>query len=166
MRYQSLQAAFEAITLSHQADIKFYSGLKSGFDTASDIQYPALIFAPPSFDMSLDNDTDQANKSWKIHLEVWEPLSTESTDDQRVEAFDRTCEYLKDIVLRFWIAYGYEDTEVTVNNVTDTLDFVITTQPAFVGFQDEHDNVTGWMVDFEIQEGIKEDLCGLPDIFS
>ena len=166
MRYQTLQKAIEDITLAHQADIKFYSGLKSGFDPVNDVQYPALIFVPPSFDMSLDNETDQANKTWKIHLEVWELMSTESSDEQNEIAFDRTCEYIKDIVLRFWTAYGELDTEVTVNNVTNTLDFVVTSQPAFVGFQDVGDGVTGWVVDFEIQEGLKEDLCHLPDIFS
>ena len=166
MRYQTLQKAIQDITEAHQADIQFYSGLKSGFDPVNDVQYPALIFVPPSFDMSLDNETDQANKTWKIHLEVWELMSTESSDDQNEIAFDRTCEYIKDIVLRFWTAYGELDTEVTVNNVTDTLDFTVTSQPAFVGFQDGGDGVTGWVVDFEITEGLKEDLCHLPDIFT
>ena len=166
MRYQSLQKAIQDITESHVASLQFYSGLKSGFDTANNIEFPAVIFTPPAFDMSLDNDTDQANATWKVHLEVWELLSTESTDAEKEEAFDRTCEYLKDIVLQFWIVYGYESKTVTVGNVTDTLDFVITTQPSFVGFQDTQENITGWMVDFEIQEGLKEGLCHLPSVFS
>ena len=165
MRYQTLQQAIQDITESHDSDIQFYSGLESEFDLGNDIQYPALIFTPPSFDLSLDNDTDQANKTWKIHLEVQELLSTETSTTEKQEALDRTAEYLKDIVLRFWITYGYENKTVTKNNVTETLDFVVSSISSFIPFIDEGDSVTGWMVDVEIQEGLKEDLCHLPDIF-
>ena len=166
MRYQTLQQAIEDITEAHQSDIQFFSGLESDHDTANDINYPALVFTPPAFDLNLDNETDQANKTWKIHLEAQELLSDQSTTEQKQEALDRTAEYLKDIVLEFWITYGYENKTVTKNNITETLDFVISSQPVFLAFIDVNDGVTGWMVDFEITEGLKEDLCHLPDIFS
>jgi hypothetical protein len=166
MRYQTLQQAIQDITESHDSDIQFYSGLESEFDVANDIQYPALIFTPPSFDMSLDLDTDQANKTWKIHLEAQELISSEASTAEKQEALDRTGEYIKDIVLELWITYGYENKTVTKNNVTETLDFVISSQPSFVPFIDLADGVTGWMVDFEITEGLKEDICHLSDVFS
>lgn len=166
MRYQSLQEAIREITESHVSDLQFYSGLKSGFDTANNVNFPAIVFVPPSFDMPIDNEAAQAHKVWKIHLEAWELLSTESTDQEKEEAFDRTCEYLKDVVLQFWTVYGYPSKTVTVGNVTDTLDFTISSVPSFVGFQDEQDNITGWMVDFEITEGLEDDVCHLPSVFS
>lgn len=166
MRYQTLQQAIKEITESHQADITYYTGLEQDFDPANDVNYPALVFTPPAFNLNLDNETDQANKTWKLHFETMELLSTESTTAEKNEALDRTGEYLKDIVLEFWITYGTESKTVTVNNITEALDFVITSQPIFAPFIDLGDNVTGWQVDLEITEQLKEDLCHLPDIFS
>jgi hypothetical protein len=164
MRYQALQQAIKVIVESHEAGISYFTGLEEDWDTDSSENYPAVIFIPTPFVLDLDNDTDQANRTWKIHIEVHEQFHDQTVDAKNA-ALDRTSEYLKDIILEFVFTYG-DSKDVTFNNLTETLDFTVTTPVPMEPFINLGDNKTGWLVDFEIKEALKEDLCGLPDIFS
>jgi hypothetical protein len=164
MRYQTLQQAFKEIAAAHDADLKYFTGLESDLDPSNKLHYPCLVFTPPSFDMSLDTETNSNYNKWKIHLETRELMSTTSSVDEKNIALDRTREYLKDIILEFVVNYG-DDKEITKNNLTETLNFHITTQPVFLPFIDISDGVTGWQVDFEITESLYNDICQLADIF-
>ena len=166
MRYQTLIQAVQDIAESHAADLTFFNGLESDFDPASGTDYPALVMTPSPALLELGNEPAQASKTWKIHLEVYEQISDTASVTDKNEALDRTHEYLKDVILQLFFEYGYENKEVTVNNVTETLDFTITVNPELIPFIGEGDNLTGWYADFEIKEGLYEDLCHLPDIFN
>lgn len=165
MRYQTLQAAIKEITLAHDADLIPFTGLESDLDPSRKLHYPCIVFTPPSFDLDLTNETNNNFTKWKIHLESRELMSTSSSVDEKNIALDRTREYLKDVVLQFVLVYG-DEKEVTHNNLTETLDFKVTTQPVFLPFIDISDGITGWQVDFEITEGLYNDICHLDDIFS
>lgn len=165
MRYQTLQQAFKEITEAHDASLKYFTGLESDLDPSNRKHYPCLVFTPPGFNINLDNENNNNFNVWQIHLESRELMSTTSSVDEKNIALDRTREYLKDIVLRFVLTYG-DNREVTKNNLTETLNFRVTTQPVFLPFIDISDGVTGWQVDFEITEGLYDDICHLDDIFS
>jgi len=165
MRYQTLQQAFKEITLAHDADLKYFTGLESDLDPSRKLHYPCLVFTPPGFALNLENETNNNFNRWKIHLETRELLSTTSSVDEKNIALDRTREYLKDIVLQFVLVYG-DNKEVSKNNVTETLNFKTTVQPEFLPMLDKSDGIAGWQTDFEITEGLYNDICHLSDIFS
>jgi len=165
MRYQTITQAFKEIVESHKAGIRFFTGLESEAVTDNNENYPLVVLVPTDFTLSLDNSLKDNNKTWNIELQVQELLSDQSTVQEKNEALDRTGEYLKDIVLQFVTVYG-DDYDVTYGNITETLDFVTESQPAFVPFIDEGDGVTGWQVTFSIKEGVNQDMCHLPDMFN
>lgn len=164
MRYNILQQALKEIVESHKAEITFVTGLETDINTEN-VRYPVVFLQPPAFDMPF-NDGVVGNDIWSIHLESQEQISDASTTEEKQEALDRTREYLRDIVLEFTYTYGNDGKSVTVDNITEVMDFIVIETTAFVPFVDLGDNITGWMVDFKIQEGDYDTLCHLTDIFN
>lgn len=166
MRYNILQQAIKEIVESHKADIKYFSGLEEDFDPSQKVNYPAIVFTPPAFDLQIENEPEQKNQIWKLHFESQEMLSTAASTTKKQEALDRTAEYLKDVVLEFIYTYGYDNKTVTIDNITETLDFEVTSTLTFLPFIDVNDSVTGWQIDLEIKEARIDSLCHLPDVFN
>ncbi len=163
MRYAILQQAIKEITESHKSGLTFVTGLEEDIEAGS-IQYPIVFLQPPSFTMPLFKDEVGAD-SWNIHLETQEQLQPGASTAEKQEALDRTREYLRDIVLKFVYLYGVDGATVTVNNLTEVLDFETTTTAPALPFIDIDENITGWQVDFTIQDGKQADLCHLSDVF-
>ena len=163
MRFSIIQQALKEIVGSHKSNITFVTGLEDDIEMGS-IQYPVVFLQPPSFSMPLLNDTP-GNDSWNIHLEAQEQLSDSSSAQQKNEALDRTREYLRDIVLKFVYDYGVNGATVTVDNLSDTLDFEVLNPAPVLPFIDLDDNLTGWQIDFTIRENRQSNLCHLDDIF-
>lgn len=166
MRYQSIIQAIKEITESHKASLTFASGLESDIDPASATNYPLIFLPPPSFTEPQSIDSISSNTIWRLHLESHEILSDTSTTDQKQEALDRTREYLRDVYYKFILDYGFDVKSVTVNNLTEELDFKLTAASEFSPFIQIGDGITGWQVDFTIQEGINNNLCHLTDVFN
>jgi len=163
MRYAIIQQAIKEITGSHKSGLTFVTGLEEDIEAGS-IQYPIIFLQPPSFTMPLFKDEAGAD-SWNIHLESQEQLQAGTSAAEKQEALDRTREYLRDIVLKFVYLYGVDGATVTVNNLTEALDFETTSTAPFLPFIDIGENITGWQVDFTIREGNQADLCHLNDVF-
>ncbi len=166
MRYQTLVKSIKTISDSHKADPTFVTGLESDINPSDNTKYPVTFLPPPKFSEPASNETIASNTTWAIHLEVQELLSDTSSVDQKQEALDRTREILRDIYFRFILKYGFDGETVTVNNVSEETDFIVATAPEFAPFISIGDNITGWQVDFAIQEGVNNDLCHLDDVFS
>jgi len=166
MRYQTLIQAIKDTSDAHKADPTFATGLESDINPSDSTQYPVTFLPPPKFSEPASTESIASNTVWTIHLEVQELLSDTSTADQKQEALDRTSEILRDIYFRFILKYGYDGETVEVNNVSEALDFTVSTAPEFAPFMSLGDNITGWQVDFAIQEGVNNDLCHLDDVFS
>tara|TARA_R100001244_G_C5149744_1_gene129458 strand:- start:551 stop:1051 length:501 start_codon:yes stop_codon:yes gene_type:complete len=166
MRYQTLIQAIKEVSDSHKADPTFVTGLESDINPSDSTKYPVTFLPPPKFGEPVSSETIASNTTWTIHLESQELLSDTSSTDQKQEALDRTREILRDIYFRFVLKYGYDGETVTVNNVSEETDFIVSTAPEFAPFISIGDNITGWQVDFSIQEGVNNDLCHLDDVFS
>ena len=165
MRYQTIIQAIKERSESHKANESFATGLESDKDAADNTKYPLIFLPPPSFEETASIESLSSNTIWSIHLEVQEQLSDESTADQKQEALDRTREILKDIYFQFVID-GLDCREITFNNVTENLDFNLSSTSPFQPFMDLGNNITGWMVDFSIQEADSKSLCNLSDVFA
>lgn len=165
MRYQTIIKAIKDTSNAHQADLTFVTGLETAIDV-DNAKYPVTFLAPPRFTESLNIETLSLNTVWTIHLEVQELLSNDSSVDQKQEALDRTRELLRDVFYRFIVKYGIDGETVTVNNLSEKTDFTLSSAVEFAPFVDIGHNITGWQVDFSIQEGGNADLCHLDDVFS
>jgi len=165
MRYQTIVEGIRDIAESHKSIETFATGLESDIDPSASTLYPLIFLAPPTPTAPLTQDSIGSNESWTVHLEAQEIISDASTTQQKEEALDRTLEYLRDVYYKF-ILNGFDVTSVTVNNKTENLDFRVTTESPFQPFIQINDGVTGWMVDFTIQEGNNSTLCHLDDVFN
>jgi hypothetical protein len=165
MRYQTITEALKLLAISHKANESFATGLESDKDAADNTKYPLIFLPPPSLDGALNLESFSSNSVWNIHLEVQEQLSDESTADEKQESLDRTLEILRDVYYQF-ILDGSDTKNITVNNLTETIDFELSTTSPFKPFITIGDGITGWMVDFSIQESNSNDLCHLSDVFT
>tara|TARA_R100001244_G_C5160731_1_gene130971 strand:- start:818 stop:1315 length:498 start_codon:yes stop_codon:yes gene_type:complete len=165
MRYQTIIEGIKLIVESHKSDLTFFSGLESDKDPANNVHYPLIFLPPPIPTEPLTLESISSNTKWLLHIESQELLSNDSTTQQKQEALDRTREYLRDVYYKF-ILNGFDITSVTFNNVTEDLDFKLDTEAPFQAFIDINDGVTGWMVDFTIQESDNNNLCHLDDVFN
>lgn len=165
MRYQTLVQELKEVAESHNANETFFSGQEADINPSNNTRYPVVFLVPPKFSEQANNESLSSNTVWTIHMEAQELLSESSTTDQKSEALDRTREILRDVYFQF-VLDGMDDKSITVNNVTEILDFSVSTAPEFAPFVDIGDNITGWQVDFAIQEGTNDNLCHLPDVFS
>lgn len=163
MRYAILQQAIKEITESHKSGLTFVTGLEEDKNIGS-VQYPIIFLSPPAFTMPLFKE-QIGSDSWVVHLESQELLQESTSVEVKQAALDRTREYLRDIVLKFVYNYGVNSQSVTVDNLTEVLDFEVVGEAPFLPFIDIDDNITGWQVDFTIRENTQEDLCHLTDIF-
>ena len=165
MRLQTITEGMKVIAESHKSSLTFFTGLESDIDSANNNHYPIIFFSPPRFIESGSIESLGSNTVWELHLESQELLSAGSTTQQKQEALDRTREYLRDVFLKFALS-GYDVTPVTFNNLTENLDFNLLDPSPFAPFIDINDNVTGWQVDFKIQESNSNPVCHINDIFN
>lgn len=164
MRYQTILQAVKEVADSHKANQSFVTGLESDIDVEN-AQYPLIFMPPPSFEESENTQSLSSNTIWNLHIESQELLSTESTLQQKNEALDRTREILRDVYFKL-VLNGMDSESITFNNVTEVLDFTVTKSSPFSPFVDLGNNMTGWFVDFSIQENNNNDLCNLSDVFA
>lgn len=165
MRLQTILEGVKNIVESHKSSLTFVTGLESDINPSNKTHYPLIFLSPPRFSETGNVASLGSNTTWELHLESQELLSTGSSAQQKQEALDRTREYLRDVFLKFALD-GYDVTPVTFNNLTEDLDFNLLDSAPFAAFIDLNDNVTGWQVDFKIQESGNNSVCHINDIFN